>query len=273
MDIDLRPSGIDGLGDMSWGTHFCLFYETKEDLLDFFIPFFNAGLEHQEFCLCIASEPLIAKEAERAMRQAFPDFDRYVAEGQIEINPHTDWYLKDGRFDEGRLLQDWIDKLDQALAKGFSGIRFAANTLLEKSDWESFARFERKLEETLHNLRIEGLCAYNLNYYSAAMMLDVIRHHQFTLARRDGVWEPLEGFKLKRAHEEVVKLNLELKQRVTERTSELASTNEQLRAEIVARVHAEEEISQHASRVEALAEISRTFVEAGLDYQSVLNTV
>lgn len=90
-DTNLRPLGIEGLGDMSWGTHFCLFYETKEDLLDFFIPFFKAGLEHREFCLCVASEPLIAEEAEWAMRKAFPDFERYLAEGQIEITPHTDW--------------------------------------------------------------------------------------------------------------------------------------------------------------------------------------
>ena len=111
MDANLRPSGIEGLGDMSWGTHFCLFYETEEDLLDVFVPFFKAGLEHQEFCLCVASEPLIAEEAERAMRRAIPDFERYVAEGQLEITPNTDWYLKDGYFDEQRMLQAWIDKL------------------------------------------------------------------------------------------------------------------------------------------------------------------
>jgi DcmR-like sensory protein len=183
MDANLRPSGIEGLGDISWGTHFCLFYETKEDLLDFFIPFLQAGLEQQEFCLCVASEPLIADEAERAMQQAIPDFERYVAERQIEITPHKDWYLKDGYFDEQRVLQGWIDRLNRALAKGFSGVRFAANFLLEKPDWESFVRFEAKLEDTLHGLQIEGLCAYSLNRYSAANMLDVIRHHQFTLAR------------------------------------------------------------------------------------------
>ena len=232
MDANLRPSGIEGLGDMSWGTHFCLFYETKEDLLDFFIPFFRAGLEHQEFCLCVASEPLIAEEAERAMRQAIPDFERYVAEGQLEITPHRDWYLKDGYFDEQGVLQGWIDRLDRALAKGFSGVRFAANFLLEKPDWESFVRFEAKLEDTLHGLQIEGLCAYSLNRYSAANMLDVIRHHQFTLARRDRTWEPLESAQLKRAHDEVLKLNAELEQRVTQRTAELAAANEQLRREI-----------------------------------------
>jgi hypothetical protein len=47
-------------------------------------------------------------------------------------------------------------------------------------------------------------------------MFDVIRHHQFTLARRNGAWELVEGAELKRAHEEVLKLNNELEQRVTE---------------------------------------------------------
>jgi hypothetical protein len=68
MNTKLKPSGIAGVGDMPWGTHFCLFYETKEDLLDFFISFFKAGLQHQEFCWCAAWGTLIAKEAERAMR-------------------------------------------------------------------------------------------------------------------------------------------------------------------------------------------------------------
>lgn len=235
MDTKPRPSGIEELGDLSWGTHFCLFYETKEDLLQFFIPFFKAGLEHNEFCLCVASEPLIVEEAKRAMRQAFPEFGHYLAQGQLEITPHTDWYLKEGHFDEVRVLQGWIDKLDQALAKGFSGVRFAVNILLDKSEWESFAQYEGKLEETLHDLPITGLCAYNLNRHTAANLLDVLRHHQFSLARRDGAWEPLEGINLKRAHEKVLKLNNELEQRVAERTAELALANARLKKEITER--------------------------------------
>lgn len=251
MDTNLRPSGIGELGDMAWGTHFCLFYETRQDLLDFFIPFFKAGLEQREFCLCVASEPLLAEEAERAMRQAFPEFERYLAEGQLEITSHTEWYLKEGHFEERRVLQGWIDKLNQALAKGFSGVRFAANILLEKSDWESFARYEEKLEETLHGLRIEGLCAYSLSRYSAANMLDVIRHHQFTLARRNGKWEPLESIQLKQAHTEVLKLNAELEQRVAERTAELTSINEQLRVEIGERNRGEEALRASEARLQA----------------------
>jgi hypothetical protein len=49
MDANFRPSGIEGLGDMSWGTHFCLFYETREDLLDILI---EAGEKPADFLFC-----------------------------------------------------------------------------------------------------------------------------------------------------------------------------------------------------------------------------
>ncbi len=48
---ELRDSGIGVVGAMPWGTHFCHFYETKQDLLDVLIPYFKAGLENNEFCV------------------------------------------------------------------------------------------------------------------------------------------------------------------------------------------------------------------------------
>ena len=218
---------------MSWGTHFCLFYETQEDLLDILIPYFKAGLANHEFCLYVASEPVIAEEIERALHETVPGFEQYLREGQIEIVSHMNWYLKDWDFNPLRVRQGWLDKLDQALAMGYAGMRLAANTTwLEKQDWDRFAEYEGKFDHEFRHSQIIGLCAYNLNRYSAANMFDVIRHHQFTLARRDGVWESLEGVQLKSARDEVLKLNNELEQRVTERTAELATANEQLKAEI-----------------------------------------
>ena len=52
VDPQLRKTGIGVVGDVPWGTHFFMFYETKEDLLDTLVPYFKAGLENNEFCLC-----------------------------------------------------------------------------------------------------------------------------------------------------------------------------------------------------------------------------
>jgi hypothetical protein len=40
---ELRETGIDVVGHMPWGTHFCLFYETKEDVLDTLVSYCKRG--------------------------------------------------------------------------------------------------------------------------------------------------------------------------------------------------------------------------------------
>lgn len=45
-------------GDFAWGTHLCQFYQTRDDLVDVLVPYFKTGLENNEFCMWITSEPL-----------------------------------------------------------------------------------------------------------------------------------------------------------------------------------------------------------------------
>src|ERR1700693_4577953 len=83
----IRRTGIRANGDVPWGTHFFLFYETKEDLLGALVPYFKVGLESGEFCVWGAYKPLTAVEVKRAMRRAVSGFDRYVHNHSIEIIP------------------------------------------------------------------------------------------------------------------------------------------------------------------------------------------
>ncbi|MFH1953419.1 MAG: MEDS domain-containing protein [Pseudomonadota bacterium] len=57
MEKENRESGIDVIGNVRWGTHFCLFYETKEDLIGLLVPYFKAGLENNEFCMGLLQSP------------------------------------------------------------------------------------------------------------------------------------------------------------------------------------------------------------------------
>jgi MEDS: MEthanogen/methylotroph, DcmR Sensory domain len=50
MASERRKTGISVVGDRPWGTHLCLFYETKEDLLEIVLPYFKAGFESGEYC-------------------------------------------------------------------------------------------------------------------------------------------------------------------------------------------------------------------------------
>jgi hypothetical protein len=54
----LRPTGIRVMGDMPWGAHICLFYKTKEGLLDANAAYIKAGLDSNEYCVWAISEPI-----------------------------------------------------------------------------------------------------------------------------------------------------------------------------------------------------------------------
>jgi hypothetical protein len=49
MATTLRRTGIGVVGDMPWGSHFCHFAETKDDLRETVVAYFKAGLEDDEF--------------------------------------------------------------------------------------------------------------------------------------------------------------------------------------------------------------------------------
>src|SRR5262245_45091542 len=100
MAIETQVTGIDAVGDLvSWGGHFCLFYETKEDLLDTLISFCKSGLEREEYCLWIVAEPLTIEEAREALRDTVPGLDRYLADSRLEIVSARDLFLQGGTFD------------------------------------------------------------------------------------------------------------------------------------------------------------------------------
>ncbi len=197
MEAKLRKTGIPSLGDVPWGAHICQFYKTKDDLVDMLVPYFQAGLENNEFCLWMTSDPVSNEEARGTIRQAIPQYDRYVAKGQIEIVPFTEWYFKDGDLDLRRVLQRWIEKLNQTLAQGYDGMRIAGNVTgmiasHEKASWNDFAELEQELDRTIGNCKMLVLCTYALDKCGATGIIDVVRKHQFVLMKWDGAWERLE---------------------------------------------------------------------------------
>jgi DNA-binding CsgD family transcriptional regulator len=208
MAVSLRRTGLNVLGDMPWGSHVCLFYQSKQDLLDTVVPFFEAGLESNEFCLWATSEPLTVQEARTSMSQDVPSFDRYLAAGTIEIVSSREWYLKGGQFDLGRITSGWREKLRGALAKGHDGMRVSGNTgWLQPNHWEEFGKYERELNKSLEGWPMIAMCTYPLNASSAVDILDVAGAHQCTIARRSGKWEFMETPELRHAKQEIKKLS------------------------------------------------------------------
>lgn len=199
-DDELRKTGIDILGDMLWGAHFCLFYETKQDLIATLVPYFRAGLESNEFCVWVVSEPLTVEETWDALREGVPYFDRYRSDGRIEVLLGREWYLEGDAVRPKRIIDGWIQKLQRALNKGFEGMRVSGKSFwLTSNYYDDFCIYEHELHQSFKQRRITALCTYPLSASGAADILDVTRAHQFTFARRKGEWELIESSEPTRA--------------------------------------------------------------------------
>src|SRR5579863_2568261 len=259
MTMEMRKTGVDVVGDMPWGTHFCLFYETQADLLETTVAYCKAGLESQEFCLWVVAEPLAVEDAKRALRRAVPDSDRYLLDGSLEIASARDIYLPDGTFDLDRTIAGWMATLRRASARGYVGVRLAADTAwLESKHWKDFCEYEESVNGAIANQRFAALCTYPLAACGAGEILDVVRTHQFAVTKRRGSWDVIETAGHKQAKAEIKRLNQELEQRVTMRTIQLTALNSELTKEVLQRQRAEEALLRSEAYLAEAQRVSHT---------------
>lgn len=191
---DVRPTGIDLIPFIPWGSHFCQFYQTRDDLLVHVVPYLRAGLDGNEACIWVTSEPLDPASARAALAAVVPDLDRLESRGQLHIARYDEWYLQHGVFDHQRVLDKWLARLHAALDQGFKGLRVTGSTAwLEKAGWNDFAAYEAATSGAIAGRPVLLLCTYALDRCSAHEILDVVKNHDFTLIRRADQWEVVES--------------------------------------------------------------------------------
>jgi DNA-binding CsgD family transcriptional regulator len=189
----LRQTGIVVQGKIPWGTHLCLFHETKQDLMDTMVPYVRAGLENNEFCLWILQPGMTRREALEALMRGVPDFDRYLAEGSIELVLQEEWYTVGGTFDLATVIERFRQKTEEAISKGYVGLRAnGSSAWLQEVNPITFGELERKLDDLIADQKMIVVCCFHLRDSNSAQVLDAARTHQLTAAIRDGSWQVIE---------------------------------------------------------------------------------
>ena len=192
----LRDTGLKAVGEVPWGTHFSIFYETKKDLLEIVVPFFKAGLQANEFCLWIVanSELLTINEAKAVLHEAVPDLDRLLKNGNIEIVPYYKWFLTGRAVNVRKAIARFRQKVSEAANRGFSGTRLTGSPAWMRDNLRarSFRQFEQKFDGQLTREQMIAACTFPLGLSGAEDILNVARTHQFAVTVRKGAWKRVE---------------------------------------------------------------------------------
>lgn len=158
------PTGIAGMGEVPWGSHVCQFFSGTSDLRDILVPWFKAGLENNEQCLMVATEPFSPDDARSALRAVVADFDAREKRGQIAIHDVRAWYDSDSVIDGDEIIAGLLASEAQARADGYTGFRTHGNIgWLGRHQWNDFSDYEAGVSRALKGRRMISMCSYCLD--------------------------------------------------------------------------------------------------------------
>jgi excisionase family DNA binding protein len=184
-----RSSGIDCIGPVPWGTHICHFYQSKGDLIDILVPYFETGLENNEYCVWVASDPLPAEECLVQLGKAVPNLDVYLNKQQIAVTGSRTFYAGKGKFDAESTLQALVGAEEFALKHGFDGLRISGNaSWLTRTEWAAFADYEVYADIVLRRRKAIALCSYQLDSCAPLDIVEAVSGHRLVLIRGTGGW-------------------------------------------------------------------------------------
>lgn len=215
MGPEPSPSGFGRLADLSGSAHFCIFYQTENNLQEMLSNYFGAGLAKNEFCLFVSWGATV-ESAKDVLLRAIPSVDRNLQDHSAEIISAQDSFFKKGIFGPARAIDFFQMKLDEALTDGYARMRVLGKVdWIDKKNWERFSKFEGELDTEFDNKPISFGCMYASSGFSATNVLDIARTHQLIVAKRNGNWEIFEASErlydeLKKSHEQLRALSRRL---------------------------------------------------------------
>ncbi|OQB23880.1 MAG: Alginate biosynthesis sensor protein KinB [Firmicutes bacterium ADurb.Bin182] len=177
----IRKSGIGAIGNITWGSHISHIYSSKDEFIEVLSSFVNEGLSNNELCIFIYSSDMERQEIIDAFSQKNANIKAFLSSGQLIIVPHTEWYIKDGRFDAQTVSERWSQLIKQALNGGFDGVRAVGDTCWLHEYTQEFSEYERKLGGLIFDLPVTVICAYDMNSIDIEEFSDIIRNHSINL--------------------------------------------------------------------------------------------
>jgi hypothetical protein len=131
--------------------HICAFFHSSDEEYQVLLPFIKEGFERGEKAFHIVDPKL---RVEHTLRLASVGIDVEAAEktGQFELRNWADAYLRDGHFDQDRMLALIQEVLDDGIQQGFPLTRLVAHmewALEDRPGVDDLVEYEAKLNYIL----------------------------------------------------------------------------------------------------------------------------
>jgi hypothetical protein len=168
------------LGDVR---HVCAFFNSDDEEYRVLLPFVKDGFERGDKAIHIVKSGHRSDHLQRLTRAGI-NATAAEQDGQLEIRISTGTYLRDGRFDQDRMLQVF-----EELVSGNVRSRFPLRRVLCRMDWaagESFytanvIEFESRVNDIWRRFDDVVICTYQISQFGGDDVIDILRTHPMVI--------------------------------------------------------------------------------------------
>jgi hypothetical protein len=163
--------------------HACAFFNSREEEYDVLLPFVKEGYERGEKLFHVVDSKH-RPERLRRLADAGIGMNGAGREGQVEVRPWEDAYLRGDRFDQNAMLALIQEALDGGKAGGYGLTRLWANmewALQDLPGVQDLVEYETRLNHVLPKYDDVVVCTYDLNRFGARIVIDIMRTHPMVI--------------------------------------------------------------------------------------------
>ena len=146
--------------------HVILFYESRQAKRSTLFSYIQRGIIDGKAGVYVCSEET-PNEIRKAMIEFGIDVDNYEKTEALRIVPYTELYIRDGKFNLDFVMDTWNKWYDNAISKGFSGMRATGemNCFIKHDLVHDLIDYEHALHTVL-DIPMTAICAYNADSLS-----------------------------------------------------------------------------------------------------------
>jgi hypothetical protein len=177
---DTIPFAGSQLGDVR---HVCAFFNNDDEQYRVLLPFITDGFACGDKAVHIVKPD---RHADHLRRLTAAGIDAMAAQqrGQFELRRNTEAYLRDGHFDQDRMLEAF-----EQLASGNATGGFPLSRIVCHMDWEDEGRshvddlieFESRVNDVWCRHDDAVICVYNLAKFGGDTVIDIMRTHPMVI--------------------------------------------------------------------------------------------
>ncbi|MGD0732945.1 MAG: MEDS domain-containing protein [Terracidiphilus sp.] len=164
--------------------HVCAFFANDEEEYRVLLPFIREGLACGDKAVQVIN-PEARHEHLQRLSGAGIDSAAREKSGQLQIRINTEVYLRDGRFDQDRMLAAFEEMA--ASARNAEG--FPMSRIVCRMDWASenqsrmhdVIEFESRVNDVWSRYDDAVICTYHLSKLSGDAVVDIMRTHPLVI--------------------------------------------------------------------------------------------